>query len=86
LSAATFKQKPGEVGSAQYWQVPLQALSQQTPSTQKLLAHSPAPWQLAPIGLGPQVILAVLQAAPTGSQSSEVSHDVVQAPLTQRNG
>jgi hypothetical protein len=56
LSAATVMQKPGEVGSAQYWHVPLQALSQQTPSTQKLLEHSLAAWQLAPIGLGPQVL------------------------------
>jgi hypothetical protein len=77
-------QKPGEVGSAQYWQVPLQAVSQQTPSTQKLLAHSPEAWQLAPIGFGPQVMPG-RQAVPS-SQSSTVWQDVVQAPSTQRKG
>jgi hypothetical protein len=81
-------QKPGEVGSAQYWQVPLQALWQQTPSTQKLLEHSLAARQLAPIGFGPQVIVPLVpgrQAVPT-SQSSTDWHDLVQAPSTQRKG
>jgi hypothetical protein len=45
----------------------VQALWQQTPSTQKLLAHSLAAWQLAPGGFGPHVIVPVVpgrQAVP----------------------
>ncbi len=38
---------------ASHW--PVQALSQQTPSTQLPLAHSPAPEQLCPLGLPTQV-------------------------------
>ncbi len=55
LSAATIKQWPGEVASAQYEQVPVQALSQQTPSTQNPEAHSVEPPQVKPSGFGPQV-------------------------------
>jgi hypothetical protein len=54
LSAPTGMQLPGEVGSAQNWQVPEQAVRQQTPSTQKWDEHSLAEAQTAPGGFGPQ--------------------------------
>jgi len=40
--APTLLQWPGAFFSPQVWQAPAQALSQQTPSTQKLDWHSPA--------------------------------------------
>jgi hypothetical protein len=83
VSAATVEQVPGEVGSAQDWQVPVQAVVQQTPSTQKLLAHSLGAAHWAPGGFGPQVLL--MQAVPV-SQSATVSHTFVQTPSAQRKG
>jgi predicted Abi (CAAX) family protease len=64
-------------------QAPVHALSQQTPSTHWLEAHSLPPAQANPIGFGPQVLLT--QAVPV-SQSDWVWHELVQAPSTQRNG
>jgi hypothetical protein len=63
--------------------VPVQAVSQHTPSTQKPDAHSAVVVQGKPGGLGPQVLF--WQMAPS-SQSWSVSHDFVQAPAAQRNG
>ena len=81
--APTVTQWPGELARSQLRQVPVQALSQQTPSTQKFEAHSLAPLQLWPGVLGPQLLLT--QAVPT-SQSPPVWHEVVQAPSTQAKG
>jgi hypothetical protein len=50
----TLLQTPSEVGSAQLRQVPPQAVWQQIPCSQKVLAHSLAAAQVAPSGLGPQ--------------------------------
>ncbi len=83
LSAATVRQRPGEPGNAQEWQVPVQAVSQHTPSTQNPEAHSAAPPHGNPGGFGPQVLF--WQIAPS-SQSVSVSQDFVQAPAAQRNG
>jgi hypothetical protein len=83
LPAATATHLPGIIGSAQVRQAPVQALSQQTPSTQWLEAHSLASVQVWPFCLGPQVLLT--QAIPV-SQSRSVWQVVVQAPLPQRNG
>lgn len=40
VDAGTFTQRPGELGKLQNLQLPVQALSQQTPSTQKVDLHS----------------------------------------------
>jgi hypothetical protein len=53
-------QVPREEASAQLRQAPWQASPQQTPSTQKLLAHSPAAAQVWPFDLGPQLPLMQL--------------------------
>lgn len=50
-------QVPSDDASAQLWQAPWQASAQQTPSTQKLLAHWLAPVQACPFDLGPQLPL-----------------------------
>jgi hypothetical protein len=42
-------QVPTLFDCAQVWQVPPQALLQQTPSTQKPLPHSPLPTQAVPL-------------------------------------
>jgi hypothetical protein len=83
LPAAIAMQWPGDEGSAQLRQAPVQALSQQTPSTHWLEAHSLAAVQVWPFCLGPQVLFT--QAMPV-SQSRSVWQVVVQAPLPQRNG
>jgi len=49
------------VARAHDWQVPVQALAQQTPCWQKPEAHSVAPPQVAPLPLRPQVPVVVLQ-------------------------
>jgi hypothetical protein len=43
-------QLPAEPVAVQVMQLPVQAVSQQTPSTQKPLAHSAATWQEVPSG------------------------------------
>jgi hypothetical protein len=48
-------QVPRDEASAQLRQAPRQASPQQTPSTQKLLAQSPAAAQACPFDLGPQL-------------------------------
>jgi hypothetical protein len=55
---ATFVQVPSVPESAQDWQAPVQALSQQTPCAQKLLLHWLLAEQLAPLLDGPQELLA----------------------------
>jgi hypothetical protein len=53
----TGEQVPTDPVTAQLWQVPVQALSQQTPSAQKLVTHS-EPWvQGAPTAFLPQRLL-----------------------------
>ena len=46
---------PSDDASAQLLHAPWQASAQQTPSTQKLLAHSPAAAQACPFDLGLQL-------------------------------
>ena len=53
-------QVPRDDASAQLRQAPAQASAQQTPSTQKLLPHSPAAAQVCPFDLGPQLPLTQL--------------------------
>jgi hypothetical protein len=48
-------QVPSAEASAQLRQAPWQASSQQTPSTQKLLAHWPAAVHGCPVAFGPQL-------------------------------
>jgi hypothetical protein len=79
--AGTAAQRPIEDGSAQLLHAPAQASAQQTPSTQKLLAHSLAAAQAWPGGLGPQ--LPSTQAWP-GWHSSSFVHFVEQAAPLQR--
>ncbi len=76
-------QVPGAVDSAQLRQLPVQAESQQTPSTQKPLAHSPAPPHDCPFGFRPQ--LPFWQDWPA-TQSASVVQWLMQAPPEQRNG
>jgi hypothetical protein len=83
LPAGTARQWPGIIISPQLRQAPVQALSQQKPSTQWLDAHSFASRQVWPFCLGPQVLFT--QAMPS-SQSRSVWQVLVQPPLTQRNG
>ena len=51
---------PGEVDSAQLWQAALQEELQQTPSTQKVEAHSLPAEQGCPSDFGPQLPLTQL--------------------------
>ena len=51
LPAGTVRQMPGDEASEQVRQVPVQALSQQTPSTQKPLLHWPSHEQAKPRSL-----------------------------------
>jgi len=76
-------QCPGDVGSAQLRQPPTQALSQQTPSTQKPDWHSLALLQRWPSRFGPQ--LRLTHAMPS-SQSASVAQLVAHAAVAQRNG
>jgi hypothetical protein len=52
--SGTLPQVPAMPGRLQLWQVAVQALLQQTPWAQKLLAHSSARVQMAPSDLLPQ--------------------------------
>jgi len=61
---------PSDEASAQLWQAPWQASAQQTPSTQKLLAHWLAAEQVCPLALGPQ--LPATQVWPLTQSLSEV--------------
>lgn len=71
-------QVPSEVDSAQLWQAPVQAELQQTPSTQKVEAHSLPAEQGWPFDLGPQ--LPATQLWP-GTQSASLAQWLMQAPL-----
>jgi hypothetical protein len=81
LPGAMGMHRPGALGSPQLRHAPVQALSQQTPSTQWLLAHSLAVLQTLPSLRGPQFLLT--HATP-GAQSASLPHVTVQAPSTQR--
>jgi hypothetical protein len=65
--AATKAHRPGELGVLQDLQVSVQALLQQTPSTQKPLAQSPAQAQVTPLALC--MLLVLLQATPSTDPS-----------------
>ena len=81
--AAIGWQVPGAEASAQLRQAPWQASAQQTPSTQKPLAHSPAPAQVCPFDFGPQ--LPLTQLCPL-AQSASVWQWLTQAAATHWNG
>jgi hypothetical protein len=83
LPPGVMVQVPGAEARAQLRQAPVQALLQQTPSTQKPERHSPAPPQVWPGSLGPQ--LPFTQARPV-SQSALVVQRELHAPPTQANG
>jgi hypothetical protein len=70
-------QVPSEVDSAQLRHEPVQAELQQTPSTQKLGAHSVPAEQGCPIDLGPQLPLTQLWPL---TQSSSVAQWLMHAP------
>jgi hypothetical protein len=53
--AATVVHVPAVPGSAQDWQIPLQAAAQQTPCSQKAELHSPATLHETPSGFLPQL-------------------------------
>jgi hypothetical protein len=76
-------QVPSAEGSAQLRQAPWQASAQQTPSTQKPLAHSPAPAQVCPFDFGPQVPLTQLWPV---TQSASVWQWFTQALSVHWNG
>jgi hypothetical protein len=73
--------RPFDDGSAQLRQAPRQASAQQTPSTQKLLAHSLAAAHGWPFGFGPQLPLS--QTWPP-TQSLSLLQRATQAPSPQR--
>ncbi len=81
--AAMGVQVPSAVDSAQLRQLPVQAESQQTPSTQKPVAHSPAAPHDWPFGFRPQ--LPFWQDCPA-AQSASVAQRLRQEPPEQRNG
>jgi hypothetical protein len=83
LPAAIFVHFPGADGSAQLRQAPVQAPSQQTPSTQYPDLHSVPTLQLWPFCLGPQVWLT--HAIPV-SQSVSALQTTPHMALPQRNG
>ena len=83
MPAAIGVHRPSVAASAQLRHAPVHAWSQQTPSTQWPCAHSLDAWHGWPFCLGPQVLFT--QAIPV-SQSALVVHDVVHAPVAQRNG
>ena len=70
-------QVPRDVDSAQLRHEPVQAELQQTPSTQKLEAHSLPAEQGCPFDLGPQLPLTQLWPL---TQSSSVTQWLMQAP------
>ena len=74
----TLVQAPGVPARAQDWQVPVQAVAQQIPCSQKPELHSPAAAQVAPIGLRPQ--LPLLQTL-GDAQSAAVVQVVLHAPV-----
>jgi len=79
--AAKFVQRPFDEVRAQLRQLPWQAFSQQTPSTQKFDAHSVLAAQPWPNCLGPQ--LAWTQVWPA-TQSLSWVQVALHAPLMQR--
>jgi hypothetical protein len=74
---------PRAFGSPQVWQAPVQALSQQTPSTQNPEPHWPLFWQSCPGPNLPQ--LPSLQAVP-GAQSESTVQLWRQLPRAQVDG
>lgn len=77
--AAMAVQVPGADCNAQLWQAEVHALSQQTPSTQSPLAHSPAAPHGWPFGFGPQ--LPFWHDCPV-TQSASLAHRLTQeAPM-----
>ena len=82
--AATSVHLPMLLLRLQLRQAPVQALSQQTPSTQWPFWHSPSVLQVWPSGLGPQLSLtqAVLSAQSTAWVAAV--HVDVQAPFVHR--
>jgi hypothetical protein len=84
VPAATGEQVPILPATLQAWQVPLHAVSQQAPSMQWPVAHSPPAVQSAPMDfLGWQIVPT--QYAPN-AQSALVMQLVRQAPAVQPNG
>jgi hypothetical protein len=81
--AGTGEHRPIAEGNAHVVQEPPQAPSQQTPSTQKPLAHSLASAHVWPTFFNPQ--LPATQVWP-GWQSSSVLQEVAHAPLPHRYG
>jgi hypothetical protein len=75
--AALGVQVPSRDASAQLRQAPWQASAQQTPSTQKLLAHWLAAVQACPFDLGPQLPLTHLWVV---KQSLSLVQTPTQAP------
>jgi hypothetical protein len=70
-------QVPSEVDSAQLWHEPVQAELQQTPSAQKVEAHSVPTEQGCPFDLGPQLPLTQLWPL---TQSLSLRQWLMQAP------
>jgi hypothetical protein len=69
--SGTIVQVPSDVGKPHDIQVPLQAPSQQKPSTQKLLLHSDAHEQASPLSLlGPTPPSLLVQMAGTSTGTS----------------
>ena len=77
VPAAVDAQVPSEVDSAQLRQEPVQAELQQTPSAQKLEAHSVPTEQGWPFDLGPQLPLTQLWPL---TQSASLAQWLMQAP------
>jgi hypothetical protein len=76
-------QVPALAASAHDRQVPVQALSQQTPWAQKPEAHSVPSAQAAPGGLSPHEPLAQTAG---GAQSASAVHELLHTETPQRNG
>jgi hypothetical protein len=88
VPAAVGVQRPSDEGTLHLRHAPVQAVSQQTPSTQWLFWHSLSALHGWPSIFGPQVPsprLFVTHAMPV-SQSAELLQILVHAPDAQRNG
>jgi hypothetical protein len=81
--AATGEQVPSEVERSHLRQLPVQAVAQQTPSAQKVLAHSLDAEQGCPTAFGPQ--LPFTQSCPS-TQSLLLVHLLMQALFAHANG
>src|SRR5438045_811787 len=83
VPAGMLLQTPRDAESAHDWQIPVQAVWQQTPCSQKFERHSALLVQIAPGGLRPHDPFAQVAG---GRQSASAVQVALQAALPQRYG